>query len=112
MATTATIAINNRIGFSILFLLGLVIGLLLITKDVRAQQDKPEVEKAKQISIKSDESQPVEVKVDPNAKAEAKAQAKDESHYVVRSSIEFGVRGLAIEGNADKYRSDLNYTPG
>jgi hypothetical protein len=28
------------------------------------------------------------------------------------SSIEIGARGVLIEGNADKYRSDLNYQPG
>jgi hypothetical protein len=32
--------------------------------------------------------------------------------YSVTSSIEIGVRGVSIEGNADKYRSDLNYQPG
>jgi hypothetical protein len=32
--------------------------------------------------------------------------------YSVVSSIEFGVRGVAINGNGNKFRSDLNYDPG
>jgi hypothetical protein len=77
---------KGKIGFTLLFLLGLVLGFVL--KDVRAQQ--PTVEK----------------------KAVAQgSQPAAETPYTVNSSIEFGVRGIAIEGNADRYRSDLNYTP-
>lgn len=32
--------------------------------------------------------------------------------YEVSSSIEFGVRGLSVNGNHDKYRSDFNYDNG
>jgi hypothetical protein len=32
--------------------------------------------------------------------------------YTITSSIEFGVRGVSVRGDADKYRSDLNYQPG
>src|SRR6185503_1733339 len=32
--------------------------------------------------------------------------------YDVHSSIEFGVRGIAINGNGNKFRSDHNYDPG
>ena len=32
--------------------------------------------------------------------------------YQVVSSIEFGVRGIAINGNGNKFRSDQNYDPG
>ena len=32
--------------------------------------------------------------------------------YEVTSSMEFGVRGLSVNGNHDKYRSDFNYNPG
>lgn len=32
--------------------------------------------------------------------------------YEVNSSIEFGVRGLSLNGNEDKYRSDFNYKNG
>lgn len=33
-------------------------------------------------------------------------------NYDIISSIEFGVRGASVDGNHDKYRSDLNYQPG
>jgi hypothetical protein len=32
--------------------------------------------------------------------------------YTVTSSIEFGVRGLQVDGSDEKFRSDLNYRPG
>lgn len=32
--------------------------------------------------------------------------------YTVTSSVEVGVRGVKVEGDRDKYRSDLNYQPG
>lgn len=36
----------------------------------------------------------------------------DSGPYTVNSSFELGVRGVSVDGNADKYRSDLNYQPG
>lgn len=36
----------------------------------------------------------------------------DAGPYTVNSSIELGVRGISVNGNADKFRSDLNYQPG
>lgn len=36
----------------------------------------------------------------------------DLGSYNVNSSIEFGVRGLSVSGNENKYRSDLNYDNG
>jgi hypothetical protein len=33
-------------------------------------------------------------------------------HYGVVSSIEFGYRGLSVDGDHNKYRSDLNYSAG
>src|SRR5262249_34020769 len=40
--------------------------------------------------------------------------AKDQSWgpYEISSSIEFGVRAIAINGNGNKFRSDQNYDPG
>ncbi|HEU4389609.1 MAG TPA: hypothetical protein VFV34_17525 [Blastocatellia bacterium] len=32
--------------------------------------------------------------------------------YLVTSSFEIGLRGVSVDGNANKYRSDLNYQPG
>jgi hypothetical protein len=34
------------------------------------------------------------------------------ANYIVKSSVEFGVRGLSVNGDLDKYRSDLNYRAG
>lgn len=85
---------KGKIEFTLLFLLGFVLGLVLLANDARAQQTAPD---------------------NANAKAQAPAatsQNSSDGAYTVKSSIEFGVRGIVIDGNADKYRSDLNYTPG
>lgn len=82
---------NSKIGFLLLFLLGFVLGIILCISDARAQQ----------LGTDNKSAQPA-----------VKPQSDVESPYKIRSSIEFGVRGIAIEGNADIYRSDLNYTPG
>lgn len=34
------------------------------------------------------------------------------SRFVVRASVEIGIRGLHVNGDHEKYRSDLNYRPG
>ena len=83
---------KSKIEFTLLFLLGFVLGLVLLASDARAQQ--PGADKSK---------------TQPPA---ASGQNGPEAPYTVNSSIEFGVRGIVIDGNADKYRSDLNYTPG
>src|SRR5215813_3712568 len=38
--------------------------------------------------------------------------SSDEGNYVVTSSFDLGVRGLSVNGDNEKYRSDLNYKPG
>src|SRR5215471_12400425 len=86
---------KGKIEFTLLFLVGFVLGLVLLANDARAQQPA----------------------TDKTAKPAAAAQAASpqsgvEVPYTINSSIEFGVRGIVIDGNADKYRSDLNYTPG
>ncbi len=42
------------------------------------------------------------------------AAAADDNlgNYNVVSSLEIGVRGLSVSGSDNKYRSDLNYSPG
>jgi len=92
---------KDKITFGLLFLVGFLLGLLLMANDARAQQPGPGTEKSQ-----------------PGATGEARAQQpahdadKGAGPYTVTSSIEFGVRGIVIDGNANKYRSDLNYTPG
>jgi len=87
---------KSKIEFTVLFLLGFVLGLVLLSNDARAQQ---------QASGKTDKD-----KTQPTAAANPQTDA--ETPYTINSSIEFGVRGALVEGNADRYRSDLNYTPG
>jgi hypothetical protein len=81
---------KGKIEFTLLFLLGFVLGLVLLANDARAQQPT----------------------TDNTAKPAGSVQNGIEVPYTINSSIEFGVRGIIIDGNADKYRSDLNYTPG
>jgi hypothetical protein len=83
---------KSKLEFTLLFLLGFVLGLVLLANDARAQQ-------------------PAADKYTTGQQA-ASGQAAVEAPYTIKSSIEFGVRGIVIDGNADKYRSDLNYTPG
>ena len=40
------------------------------------------------------------------------ASPSEDGNYTIDSSIEFGYRGLSVNGNDEKYRSDLNYRPG
>jgi hypothetical protein len=84
---------KSKIEFTLLFLTGFVLGLVLLAGDANAQQ--PAADKNK--------TQP---------SASASGQAGTDAPYTITSSIEFGVRGIVIDGNADKYRSDLNYDPG
>jgi len=82
---------KSKIGLTLLFLFGFVMGLVLMTSDAHAQQT-PDKDKTQAPA--------------------ATAQNGSEGPYTVTSSIEFGVRGVLMEGNGNKYRSDLNYTPG
>jgi hypothetical protein len=90
---------KSKIGFTVLFLLGFVLGLVLLANDARAQQPAAGKDGDK------DKTQ------QPAAGAQS-TQNGAEAPYTINSSIEFGVRGALTEGNADRYRSDLNYTPG
>lgn len=44
--------------------------------------------------------------------AQEPAEEKMWGPYEVYSSVEFGVRGISINGNGNKFRSDQNYDPG
>jgi hypothetical protein len=83
---------KSKLAFALTFLLGFVVGVALLATDARAQQP----------AAGSDPQKPAADKQDQN-------QA---GPYTITSSIELGVRGIVINGNANKYRSDLNYTPG
>src|SRR5437588_10875072 len=89
------IEMKSKIGFTVLFLLGFVLGLVLLANDARAQQPATDKDKDKA-------QQP----------ATTNGQNGSEGPFTITSSIEFGVRGALTEGNADRYRSSLDYTPG
>lgn len=48
----------------------------------------------------------------PSTAQEPTPQNQTWGPYEVSSSIEFGVRGIGINGNGNKFRSDQNYDPG
>jgi hypothetical protein len=82
---------KSKLPYILLYILGIVIGLTLTMADARAQQTKTDT---------------------PSKDAQAKDTSAKEGAYDVTSSIEVGVRGVSVDGNGNKYRSDLNYEPG
>jgi len=72
-----------------------LLALMLMTGLATAQQPSPSPKKAD------------ETKTD--TPTEAGEEAGD---YIVTSSLEFGYRGLSVDGNLNKYQSDLNYKAG
>ncbi len=78
---------KTRVAFSLLILLGLAFG----AENILAQQNPAEGDKTNQA---------------------AQDKAKNPWGYSVTSSVEVGVRGVSVNGDADKFRSDLNYEPG
>ena len=77
-------------------LAGLAIGLALMTGTVKTQQPSPTPKKP----------------VDAKPEAPPVEAGEDAGDYIVISSIEFGYRGLSVDGNLNKYQSDLNYKAG
>lgn len=76
-------------------LLGLALVLVLMAGAATAQQPSPSPKK-------SDET-----------KTERSTEAGEEAgDYIVTSSIEFGYRGISVDGDLNKYKSDLNYKAG
>jgi len=75
------------------------------SKDKKADSKDNKDENAREVTKQSGGSAKAK---DPAAPA----QGNSNGPYSIFSSVEFGVRGVAIHGNGDKYRSDLNYEPG
>jgi hypothetical protein len=73
-------------------LAGLIISLFALTSAIHAQQSSPSPT--------------------PTQTAETKPGSTDSSDYTIVSSIEFGYRGQRVDGDLNKYRSDLNYKAG
>ena len=80
---------KTRIRLAIGFFLWCVFGLALCAIGARAQQ-------ASSSGANADQTSP----------------SGTVGRYDMVSSMEVGARAIVINGNADKYRSDLNYTPG
>ncbi|HKC62981.1 MAG TPA: hypothetical protein VKB86_05060 [Pyrinomonadaceae bacterium] len=89
---------RNRATYTLRILMGLALGLALVAVNISAQQPSP--------SPKKDSA---------NAKTQSSADSEvgdDAGNYTIVSSMEFGYRGLKVDGNLNKYRSDLNYKAG
>ncbi|HEY6802724.1 MAG TPA: hypothetical protein VI306_04010 [Pyrinomonadaceae bacterium] len=48
----------------------------------------------------------------PNSKTDSATAGQNVSGYEIISSLEFGYRGLSVDGDLNKYKSDLNYHAG
>ncbi len=76
---------------------GLLLTLALTALVARAQQPTPSPQKEAAAQTQS---------------SAAAAEKGEESDYTVTSSIELGYRGLRVDGDLNKYQSDLNYKTG
>lgn len=81
-----------------LILAAMALSLLVLASVARAQQPTPSPTPKKS----------------PEAKTESSAveAGEDAGDYTIISSLEFGYRGLKVDGDLNKYRSDLNYKAG
>ncbi len=79
---------------------GLMLALTLVSGIASAQQPSPSPTPKKSDAKKS------------NTKASSTEVGEDAGNYTVISSIEVGVRGLRVDGDHNKYKSDLNYSAG
>ena len=80
--------------------MGLALGLTLLMGVTNAQQPSPSPKK-------SDAK-----KAAPNEEITSAQTGEDAGDYTITSSIELGVRGLRVDGDHNKYQSDLNYGAG
>ncbi|MFL6333529.1 MAG: hypothetical protein ACJ754_09500 [Pyrinomonadaceae bacterium] len=89
----------------------LAAGLVLASSVARvsARQEKSEQVEATQPKPSPEAKKPETAQT---AGTPEPAQEKMWGPYVTTSSIEFGVRGMSVDGNGDKFRSDYNYDPG
>ena len=116
---------NQRSAFRMLTALILTAGLFVASggarvfagqeeKKVEGTQSKPAASDVKDATVKSAQAGAQEQK--PAQTAATQEPTTDGTRtwgpYDIFSSIEFGVRGIAISGNGNKFRSDQNYDPG
>ena len=88
---------KNKAAFILSSLLSLV--LLLAAAAVKAQQTTPS-------------PSPTPAAAGRDAQPATPVEEAAMGNYNIITSIELGARGLSVDGNVDKYRSDLNYRAG
>ena len=79
---------------------GLMMVLVMATGVAIAQQPTPTPKKADA------------KKSEPKAETTSAQTGQDSGNYTITSSIEFGYRGIRVDGDVNKYKSDLNYKAG
>src|ERR1051325_10303967 len=91
------------------FVLSSLLCLLLFAAAVNAQQPTPTPSPSPKPSA-TPQTYPTKGTTDRQPATPANTDTA--GNYTVISSIELGVRALSVDGNNNKYRSDLNYGPG
>ena len=84
--------------------MGLALGLTLLMGVANAQQPSPSPSPSPK---KADAK-----KAAPKEETTSAQTGEDAGDYTITSSIELGVRGLRVDGDHNKYKSDLNYSAG
>lgn len=79
---------------------GLMMVLVMATGVATAQQPTPTPKKADA------------KKSEPKAETTSAQTGEDSGDYTITSSLEFGYRGIRVDGDVNKYKSDLNYKAG
>src|SRR5689334_17968957 len=87
---------NSKATHMLRVLLGLLTALALTALTATAQQPSPSPQK--DAAAKTQSSTPTD--------------GEEAGDYTVTSSIELGYRGLRVDGDINKYQSDLNYKAG
>lgn len=89
------------------YILSSLLGLVLLAAAAQGQQPTPTPRPA---PVPSPTTYPTKGTVD--RQPATPADEHKAGNYTIITSIELGVRGLSVDGNDNKYRSDLNYRPG
>lgn len=99
---------NQGYAFRFFRALILAAGLVLASSVARVSARQ---EKSEQVEATQPKPSPDGKKAETASTPEP-SQEKRWGPYGVTASIEFGVRGMSVDGNGDKFRSDYNYEPG
>lgn len=93
-----------KVGYVLRIILGVALGVVLMTGVTNAQSppaptSSPNAQATK--PKKAGETNPTSATV-----------GEDAGDYTITSTIELGYRGLRVDGDVNKYKSDLNYKAG